>query len=140
MMRARIKCPRFAALIISLTTAVAAAAQPIATQQPLDIGDRLELFTDGQIIERMEHMDLHLHAPEPAGVALRFDRPYEGPYAAYATIVHDQSARLYRMYYRGILTRETGKLHDPGAEVTCYAESPDGVHWVKPDLELVEVN
>ena len=29
----------------------------------------------------------------------------------------------------------TGSLTD----VTCYAESPDGIHWVKPNLGLYEV-
>ena len=42
------------------------------------------------------------------------------------------------MYYRG-WHFETGKtLEFPRRQVTCYAESLDGIHWYRPELGLVE--
>ena len=37
---------------------------------------------------------------------------------------------LYRMYYRGAGPRT----------YTCYAESDDGVNWIKPELGLIEID
>ena len=47
----------------------------------VDIGSRRELFVDHYLIERMEGVRLVLHHPQPAEVAMRFDRPWEGPFS-----------------------------------------------------------
>ena len=69
----------------------------------------------------------------PAGTALCFDKPWEGCSSFYTTVLHDNGA--YRMYYRG-----TPKIYptDNDPEVTCYAESSDGISWKKPHLGLCE--
>lgn len=64
-----------------------------------DIGDRLELFVDDWLIERMSGVELRLHAPVPREVVFRFDAPWEGPESGYVTILKDGD--VYRMYYRG---------------------------------------
>jgi hypothetical protein len=91
-----------------------------------DIGSRLELFVDDWLIERMSGVSLALHPPMPREVAIRFDKPWEGIDSAYVTVVQDGDR--YRMYYRG--------NPDGHAEVTCYAESRDGITWTKPNLGL----
>ena len=49
-----------------------------------------------------------------------------------------QDGDSYRMYYRGHLFKTLpGKLEE-SKPVVCYAESQDGIHWVKPDLGIVE--
>ena len=62
-------------------------------------------------------------------------QPWEGIFSAYTTIIRD--GETLRMYYRGGPQgiREDGT----NAEVTCYAESVDGIHWTKPKLGLYEV-
>lgn len=100
-----------------------------------DVGDRLEWFADGRMVGRLEGgASLRLHEPAPGGVVLRFDRPWEGPFSGYVTVIQDGGT--YRMYYRGLPV--AGRDGSPD-EVTCYAESGDGVTWVKPDLGLFEV-
>ncbi len=99
------------------------------------IGSRRELFVDDLLIERMAGAALRLHQPVEAGVAIRFDLPWEGPFCGYPTVIMDQGR--YRLYYRGLPT--AGK-DGSSAEVTCLAESSDGVHWEKPCLGLFEVN
>ena len=109
-----------------------------AAQTPLNIGSQRELFVDHHLIARLEGASLRLHEPQPAGTALRFDRPYEGVYSGYATVIKDDAT--YRMYYRGLASSIGGEAeHSIRTEVTCCAESTDGITWTKPDLELFEV-
>jgi hypothetical protein len=78
-------------------------------------------------------VDLHQHEPRDAGAVLRFDAPWEGPFCAYATVIHDGA--VYRLYYRGLPEAGGDGTRN---ETTCYAESTDGVAWTKPSLALFE--
>ena len=104
----------------------------------VDVGGRLELFVDDFLVESLlGDATLHMHRPEPREVVLTTDQPWEGNTCAYYTIFRDGD--LYRMYYRGShYNTQTKKAAHP--EVTCYAESSDGVHWEKPNLGLFEFN
>jgi len=108
-----------------------------ARQDPevLNIGSRRELFVDSFLIERMNNVSLVLHEPVDEGPVLYFDKPWEGAFCAYATIIKE--GHKYRLYYRG--------MPDAGGdgsrqETTCYAESDDGIHWVKPALGIYEID
>ncbi|MDA0837797.1 MAG: hypothetical protein O2857_08450 [Planctomycetota bacterium] len=92
------------------------------------IGSRLELFVDDWLIEKMEGARLHLNQPMAKGVAIDFDQPWEGSTSGYVTVFQDGA--LYRMYYRG----SGNSPH----QVTCYAESKDGILFTKPELGLFE--
>ena len=98
----------------------------------VDIGNRRELFVDHELIESLDGVSLRLHQPRNAGPAFQFDKPWEGKFSASVTVLDDDG--LYRMYYRG-LPRANGESE----AVTCYAESLDGVNWVKPNLGLFEI-
>ncbi len=106
--------------------------------EAVDLGGRLELFVDDFLIESLSgDAKSHMHRPEAREVVLTTDQPWEGNTCAYYTILRDGD--LYRMYYRGShYNTETKKATHP--EVTCYAESRDGVHWEKPNLGLFEFN
>ncbi len=120
-----------ASCVISFITSV-------STAEPLEIGSRLELFVDDYSIEMIDgDAKLHLHRPQPQEVVLVTDKPWEGNTSAYYTIFRDGD--LYRAYYRGShWDEQTKKATHP--EVVCYAESKDGIHWVKPELGLCEFN
>ena len=103
-----------------------------------ELGSRRELFVDRFLIDRMEGCALHLHTPQPRETVLRFDRPWEGAFSGYLTVLHDpdDARRPFRMYYRGLpLAGKDGSTN----EVTCYAESRDGIAWNKPNLGLFKV-
>lgn len=102
---------------------------------PVDIGSRLELFVDHYLLAEMRGTELRLGTPLDAGAVLTMDRSWEGAFSACFTVIRD--GPLYRLYYRG--EPVAGPDGNPG-EVTCYAESRDGVHFVKPDLGLFEVH
>ncbi len=111
-----------------LGVSLAAGSQDIVR----DVGSRLEIFVDDWLIARMDNLRLAMQRPRPAEVAIDFDRPWEGGYSAYVTVFQDGDR--FRMYYRGIGTAEDAK------QVYCYAESRDGVHWMRPSLGLHSYN
>lgn len=121
---------RVAGLLALMTAAQSLSAAPI------NIGGRLELFVDHFLVERLQNVRFALGVPHPEEIALRFDAPWEGAASgAYVTVMKDGDR--YRMYYRGrALTGDADA--DKNSEVTCYAESEDGIHWGKPKLGLYE--
>jgi len=101
--------------------------------EPVTIGSRLEPFVDRCLIDALAgDARLVLHEPVDRGPVMSFGQPW-APTGSFITVIHDPREGLYRLYYRG-----TNKPGD-GGEVTCYAESSDGVHWTKPSLGLHEV-
>ena len=130
-----------AVLVCAAVRTVGRAATGDEAAGPLNIGSRLELFVDDYLIEKATGVSLLLHEPQRAGKVLDFDKPWEGspnadePQAgsasAYVTVFKDGD--LYRMYYRGMPNKSRN-----ASVVTCYAESKDGIHWVKPSLGLCD--
>ena len=112
--------------LMTLIGALLAVDVDTAFAQVRHIGSRLELFVDDWLIDRMDGVRLTLHRPVPRERAIVFDKPWEGPWSAYATVMRDGDR--FRMYYRGARPK--------GPEVTCYAESTDGIVWRKPALGL----
>lgn len=124
--------------LLSALLITAFAAAPAAAEKPRAIGSRLELFADGYLVGKLSgDAKQTLHEPTPHEVVLVTDKPWEGNTCAYYTIFQD--GKKYRMYYRGShYNTATKKATHP--EVTCYAESTDGIHWTKPDLGLYAFN
>lgn len=101
----------------------------------VELGSRRELFVDGLLVGKLSgSAALRLARPHDEGNVLAYDRPWEGPFCGYVTVLRDGD--LYRTYYRGHpLVRADGS----DTEVTCCAESKDGIHWTKPNLGLFDV-
>ena len=96
-----------------------------------------------ELLWDMEHITemtggakLTLHHPVFREVAIVHDAPWEGNVCCYHTVIQDGAK--YMMYYRGMTWNMPGM--PPHADVTCYAESDDGVHWRKPNLGIFEFN
>ena len=100
----------------------------------IDIGSRRELFVDRFLIDHLDGTRVRLHSPRDEGPVLKFDAPWEGPFCGYVTVIKDGPKYLF--YYRGL--PQAGR-DGSSREVTCYAESPDGIHVVKPKLNLFTV-
>lgn len=107
----------------------------VAAPTVLNLGTQRELFIDEHLVASRSQVELKLHQPVPKDVVLTCDRPWEGNISAYYTVFQDGD--LFRMYYRGAHFDEATKK-PAHAEVTCYAESRDGLHWTKPELGLFE--
>lgn len=117
-------------LLTSLCALAAFAAEP------LKIGNRLEPFVDQYLIDRLDGASLRLHAPHYAGVAVPYNDPWDRDASGYATIIEDNG--LYRLYYRGGPRDDSAGKSEGSTSYFCYAESRDGITWVKPKLGLVE--
>ncbi|HQX51392.1 MAG TPA: hypothetical protein PLY87_03230 [Planctomycetaceae bacterium] len=105
--------------------------------EPIDIGNRLELFVDDHLIESIEgDVSRQLIRPEPREVVFETGEPWEGNTSGYYTFLQDGDT--YRMIYRG--WQHDAKMKAVHKEVTCYAESKDSIHWTKPNLGLFEWN
>ena len=109
---------------------------PARAAEPIDIGSQRELFVDDYLIGQLSGDARQvLQKPVPQEVVLVTDKPWEGNTCAYYTIFQDGDR--YRMYYRGS-HYDTQTRKSAHAEVVCYAESRDGIHWTKPELGLCE--
>jgi len=131
----------FRKFIVGLLAAVVCAiagsglrARDVAT--PIDIGTRVEMLVDDWLIDPALNrgVTLELQTPVRREIVLTTDQPWEGIFSAYFTIFQD--GPRYRLYYRG-----SGPVGDSSdQQVTCYAESDDGIHFDRPNLGLVEYN
>lgn len=106
----------------------------VGSNQVLNISTRRELFVDRLLICELKGTRLKLQEPKHAEIAIDYDTEVEGysehPSSFYTTILNDHDT--CRMYYRG--------GSDSERSITCYAESQDGIHWIKPNLNLFEVH
>ena len=101
-------------------------------KDPVNVGGRRELFLDDVMVERMVGGTQRVfHRPVAREVVMKYDKPWEGNSCGDSVVFRDGD--IYRMYYRALDTSKP-----PG--FTCYAESRDGIHWNRPDLDLVEFN
>ena len=98
----------------------------------LNIQSNRELFVDDYLIDiAATSAEFTIHHPVRRESVLSHDAPYEGDCSNYHNILHDGD--LYRMYYLGWEFGREGL-------VVCYAESRDGIHFVKPELGICEFN
>lgn len=119
------------AFLIAFLPAALVAAQ----EAPIDIGQRRELFIDSFLIDRMTgEAELRLHHPVRREIAIVHDAPWEGNGGGYHTVFQDGG--VYRMYYHAWQIPLKGA--QPHPLFIAYAESTDGIHWIKPNLGLVE--
>jgi len=104
-----------------------------AAEAPFDAGSRLHLMLDRSLIGTMQGVELRMHTPVEQP---RAKSTFTGNYA---TVIKDGD--IFRAYYRGNDPTYKGKSFSghPG-EITCYAESRDGIEWTLPKLGLYEVN
>jgi hypothetical protein len=73
-------------------------------KQVIAIGERLELFVDRHLIDKLDGTELRLHEPQPgppSGACLP---------GCYATVIKD--GEVYRACYRDYVLGYSGSLHD----------------------------
>ena len=97
---------------------------------PKKLGSRRELFIDRYLIARLTGAELRLHNPQLAPAS-----PSPANHMEYATVIKDGD--LFRLYTRD---GRGAKFDGDSAEVTRYCESRDGIHWIRPNLGLYEID
>ena len=137
------------AQLVAVLGTISALAQVTGT--PGDVRRDRYLLLDSRIIESTTNAVLRLGSPrkDPQNPLFgetwesRFDNPY-------AKVIYDHEDKLYKCWYNVFvssrLEEETPRENRGDVEWNtsnrqagiCYAYSPDGVKWIKPELGLVE--
>lgn len=120
--------------ILVLAAIFLAGAALAQTSEPLALGSNRELFVDSHLVGSLNNAELRLHSPETRETVLHFDKPWEGAFCGYSTIIQD--GELYLLYYRGLPVAGADGSKN---EVTCVALSVDGIHFAKPNLGIHRV-
>jgi len=130
---------RFILSVVAIRLATSFALTPLLAaepeKEPVALGTRVEMFVDDWLIDASHSpgtVSLQLTQPVKREIVLVTDKPWEGPDSAYFSVFQD--GPLVRLYYRGIVPAGDTSI----GQVTCYAESPDGIHFTRPNLGLVE--
>ncbi len=101
----------------------------------INIGQNRECFFDDYLIDTEKTIaEFRIHEPVRRECVMVHDDPWEGDGCNFHNAFYDDGK--WRMYYLGWWM---GGDH-PGGIRACYAESEDGIHWVKPNLGLFEFN
>ncbi len=105
----------------------------------IHLGTRREVFFDDYLIDKDKSTtDKLLHKPIPQEVIMSFDEEWEGN-SSYSHFFEDDG--IYRMYYMAWnvekFASETSDADDKKIRL-CYAESTDGLNWIKPNLGICE--
>jgi len=103
---------------------------PTGKKEVVNVDSRRELFVDGYMVDSLAGAAVRrMHHPQRREVAFPTDAPWEGPTSAYFCVVPVDGQ--IRIYFRGSGQEGTH-------EVTCVAESDDGIHFTRPKLGLFE--
>ena len=102
-----------------------------SSQLPIRMGRHRQLFIDDYVIAEMQGVKQVLNQPKkhslnPIVVA---DRPWEGGGVGSPRVWYDEEEGVFRMRY---------KANHPWALRVCHAVSEDGIHWKKPELNMVD--
>ncbi len=136
---------------MAVAVALLAYASPgaAASQAPLNIGTKKQLFVDHRFIESSEGVSLTMNPPYQTGEKLIVaDQPWEkdGYVEFYSSVLREEGpdGPRVRVWYSVLLgpgrpgagRDSLGALYSKWA--VAYAESDDGIHFRKPLLGLVE--
>ena len=103
---------------------------------PVKIDTQRQLFVDDYLIADSSNLTRRLHQPErhSANPVLRLrEKPWEQGFGHSVFVMRDEKSGKFRMWYnlRHFVQDENGlRYRGP----TCYAESADGIRWIKPEL------
>jgi hypothetical protein len=95
---------------------------------PIEVGSRKQLFLDDYLIAKTANISRTIHPAEKSrnNPVLRQTEAWEDPFnIVYGSVTRD--GQQYKMWYKS----------GPGVS---YAVSDDGIHWVKPLLDMVPIN
>ncbi|MDB6095470.1 MAG: hypothetical protein JWM32_3032 [Verrucomicrobia bacterium] len=104
-----------------------------AAAAPLAVGLRKQLFMDERFVEQAENVVWRMNSPVKVGAVLTGTNSWEnGIVSGAGTVIEDGGK--FRLWY----TACPASGHPLGLFRLCYAESSDGLTWVKPNLGIYE--
>ena len=112
----------------SLWMTIVVLAGPVAAPPVETLDTTRQLFLDDALVAERQNVTWQIHPARkhPANPLLAPEQEWEGTVAlTHGSVIRDGDR--FRMWY----------LSSPGLS---YAESDDGIHWVKPELGLFEID
>ncbi|MEE3372004.1 MAG: hypothetical protein VX346_21910 [Planctomycetota bacterium] len=105
---------------------------------PIRISSATQLFVDDHLIETTAGLrqTVHQWKRHPDNPVLRPDQPWEfgGKYiSTHGSVIYDQEEQLFKAWY-WTLNDEDSPVPTSQIKTMCYATSPDGIHWLKPNI------
>lgn len=95
---------------------------------------------DERVVEDRWGLERFLEAPRrhPRNPLIVREHPWEGtgPHMG-GTVLRDPADNQFKMWY-SVWNKEAYYGKQPFSYNVCYADSPDGIHWVKPTLGVFE--
>ena len=134
-------------LLTTVSSVLAMGAMAVSAQTVIPIGKDRECFFDTHLLDMgLSSAELLLHHPVYRGPVLKHDAAWEGAGCNYHNLFFDDAYKgvdgtnekgTYRLYYLGWQTPSA----EPNAVaqhpiVACYAESADGINWIKPNVGI----
>src|SRR5688572_23839372 len=124
-------------VVVVVAFAILAGARAVGAE-PLALADRTCLFLDDHFIAEQKGLTRTFHQGKPhAKAVVPEEHPWEHWICLWGSCFYDPQAGMYRMYYQSTLY-PSGEPGISFRDYLLYAESKDGVEWVKPKLGLVE--
>lgn len=107
----------------------------------LAIFDRPQMFLDNLLVEASHDLSRTTHLPrkDPASPLIVKDRSWEHtPYFTCSNhvVLRDSQDGLFKCWYEDLIDH-SGRTYLVEAR-QCYAESRDGLHWEKPELDVCQ--
>jgi len=113
-----------------------------ADGEPTKITSAVQLFIDDYVVDTTEGVRRNVHQwqKHAENPVLRPDKPWEygGNYLnAYGSVICDESERIFKAWY-WTMKAEDSKVPTRNIKMMCYATSPDGIHWEKPNVGIYQ--
>jgi len=103
-----------------------------------------------QLFVEMDRIDSHHNIQRKFHTAQKYSanpvigavKPWEDRRSTWGSVIYDDKERVFKAWYGG----QSGQKKEfiPGqfadCSVLCYATSPDGIHWDRPNLGMHEVH
>ena len=106
---------------------------------PVKIDRTRQLFVDDYLIAGTQNISRQVHQAKkyPGNPILVPDKPWEGQGVPFQLVLRDEQTGKFRLWYAA---HQWYTLPSGESVVfpACYAESDDGINWVKPELNLHE--
>lgn len=100
----------------------------------INFGKRVELLTDGYLIDSMDGLGFRYEKPEMLGMVLPFDRPWEKEGSLGLSAI-DYGGRAM-LYYRGFPGDDRSDYDDK--QTSCLAISGDGVRFERAQVNRID--
>jgi hypothetical protein len=120
------------AAFISITLSFVSAPIQLRADAPgaakIEVGPQKQLFLDDYLVASATNIVRRIHPAEKSksNPVIRRSEPWEDPFnILYGSVIRD--GEKYKAWYKS----------GPGVS---YAVSDDGIHWIKPPLDLVTIN